>query len=243
MKRVIKIYVEGQGEVQFFRHFLYSQLGIKLNFETKGRQRAVGVFANQEITVQDYDGGKTNGGIDKAKIEQLLKEIQFDGQRGIESVIIIDADTAEHTKAKGSSLKGGFDNRKDFLNRHSEKAPFRFFIVPNGVDDGNLEKVKANCISAHGVPFFECIGRYIADIQSIPKDRMPPKLDNLSPSDWKKNHLAWYEFNMINDKRLKEDGNHYLEDRIWNLNSEFLTPIKRFFEDLFGLKPLDSAKP
>jgi hypothetical protein len=108
------------------------------------------------------------------------------------------------------------------------------------VDDGNLEDVKANCVSDHGIPFFDCIKRYIAEIRSIPVDRMPPKLNNLSDSDWKKNHIDWYEYNMIFEKKRKEDGSHFLDDRIWNLRSEFIGPIKSFFEDLFGLKSLES---
>jgi hypothetical protein len=38
-------------------------------------------------------------------------------------VIIIDADTSLHTQSKGSSLKGGFSNRKAFLDVTIRQTP------------------------------------------------------------------------------------------------------------------------
>ncbi len=225
--RVVYIYVEGKGDLLFISHFLNISFGFELKFDSFVWNAKYKEENTIEIVLQTITPKTGFGGIDSKNIKNLINHIRtVNNQMGIESILIIDADTTNH-----NNPKGGFQSRKEYLENLKKDVEFKFFIVPNHQENGNLESILDAIICKRGKDFYAFLTTYINGLLSLEGDKRPqyivenPKLD--------KEKINWYVYMM--EGRGSKSNQNAINPDLWDLETETLKPLKDFFNGIFTL--------
>ena len=130
------------------------------------------------------------------------------------------------------------DARRDELLawKKKEELDFELFLVPNDNDAGALEELLENIINPNNCPIMECWENYEKELVKldIPK-RTPPPLT--TPA--KKTKIYGYLEALLGTSKeqkalIKERNREYYNDLHWNLNAEYLEPLKEFLRKHLG---------
>lgn len=121
--------------------------------------------------------------------------------------------------------------RKDILDwKQEHDVEFELFLLPNNQDAGALEDLLEHIINPNNQPIFDCWQHYEDELvqQEIP-GRTPPPLT--TPA--KKTKIYGYLESLLGttkrEKELIKDPNRNYENPLhWNLDAEYLEPLKRF---------------
>lgn len=124
--------------------------------------------------------------------------------------------------------------RKDILNWKQEHGvEFELFLLPNNQDAGALEDLLEHIINPNNQPIFDCWQHYEDELvrQEIP-GRTPPPLT--TPA--KKTKIYGYLEALLGETKsqkelIKETNRNYENSLHWNLEAEYLEPLKAFFEN------------
>lgn len=119
--------------------------------------------------------------------------------------------------------------RKDILNwKQEHSVEFELFLLPNNQDAGALEDLLEHIINPNNQSIFDCWQHYEDELvqQEIP-GRTPPPLT--TPA--KKTKIYGYLEALLGEKKsqkelIKEANRNYENTQHWNLNSEYLEPLK-----------------
>jgi hypothetical protein len=208
------LYVEGRGEVHFISQFIeYHFNDFEFSFG-KERKNSRANCNELKLKIQSLEG------ISAKRMQSLVKEIRSNEALGIECALIIDADTEEHKKPAG-----GCENRLNYCQKLKEdhRLNFKYFIIPNGKDDGNLETLLEGAISDRGKPFFNCLNSFRSCANKV---EIRSKEINV------KEIFEWYEFMVHgNGKETKQTSRVYHPSELWDLNRSDLYPLKNFLEN------------
>lgn len=123
--------------------------------------------------------------------------------------------------------------RKDILNWKQEYAvEFELFLLPNNQDAGTLEDLLEHIINPNNQPIFDCWQHYEDELvqQEIP-GRTPPPLT--TPA--KKTKIYGYLEALLGETKsqkelIKETNRNYENSLHWNLDAEYLEPLKAFIK-------------
>lgn len=161
-----------------------------------------------ELKDEDFDplgswsGYKTGGGI-KASIKQNAEDTKI-------TILILDADN-------------DFESRQnEVLNDFRQNnIPIELFLFPNNNSTGSLESILCEvAIENQIIKCFEAYETCISGHQSpVIKSKIFAYLDALLPAVNKKNDK--------NDL-IQDNNRNYRNSEHWNLNHEFLNPLKEF---------------
>ena len=128
--------------------------------------------------------------------------------------------------------------RKDIMDWKQEHAvEFELFLLPNNHDAGTLEDLLENIINPINRPIFDCWEHYEQELVQIDiPDRTPPPLT--TPA--KKTTIYGYLEALLGDTKsqkelIKEANRNYENPQHWNLDAEYLDPLKKFIAN--NLKP------
>lgn len=131
------------------------------------------------------------------------------------------------------------DTDKDFQIRKDEiakwqqanKVQFELFLLPNNHDAGTLEDLLENIINPNNRPIFGCWEHYEQElVQTDIPGRTPPPLT--TPA--KKTKIYGYLEALLGESKsqkelIKEANRNYENTQHWNLDAEYLEPLKIFF--------------
>ena len=224
--RVVNIYVEGNGGIACTGQCIYKHFNIKFDYEFDRMQASSEESAELNVNLRVLDASGTSGGIDSKKISSLINEISsVNIPRGIESILLIDADTPEH-----SHPPGGYQQRTEYLNKLRETTEFDFFLIPNNSDDGNLEYLLSQIISEDGLPFYSCLSSYIECLKALDDDTAPQGVQEIADLD--KERFGWYVYMMQGKGKAVESPRDYLQTDYWNLSAPALEPLRSFLEEV-----------
>lgn len=158
----------------------------------------------------------------------FIEKMRSNTDAGGKNVVVFDADSPKNN--------GGFQKRREELlaRRDCLGLDFDLFLWPDNQDDGDVE-VLMERIARHDLykEIFECFGKYERCISSRKNDKGEPyyTVPNL------KNKLHTYFTSLPISKSQKDKFGHgawrWEDERIWNLNSDALTPIKSFLSQYF----------
>ena len=139
------------------------------------------------------------------------------------NIVILDADNDIETR------------RSDVLAWKTENdLEFELFLLPNNKDAGALEDMLENIINPNNRPIMECWENYEKELVKLDiPGRTPPPLT--TPA--KKTKIYGYLEALLLDERsqkelIKEKNRDYEETRHWNLDAEYLEPLKEFLKHL-----------
>ncbi|GAK35623.1 DUF3226 domain-containing protein [Bacteroides graminisolvens] len=154
-------------------------------------------------------GGYTN-------LDQFAVQMQRNTDNGIKNLVIFDADFPK---------EGGFEKRKaELLSVKAEKGvDFELFLFPNNKDDGTFEHLLEHLATEEHKGLLECFEGY----ESCIRGRNNPKY--ISPDQ--KAKMYAYVSTQTDPKYIKmfKKGDwRFNQTDLWNLDVDYLTPLKDF---------------
>lgn len=166
---------------------------------------------DQELRPRDFILANGN------QLKKPENEIRKNSIQGGRNLLVFDANgdfarTNERVRQEISDLSLEVDN---------------VFLLPNNLGEGNLEDLIIQVSNAENKVVFNCIEGYANCLKES-------GLEGLEPVD-EKTKVYIYQ----NAFRLGRDGDHgkskkYLETSMWNLDSEYLTPLHEFLTPYFA---------
>lgn len=122
--------------------------------------------------------------------------------------------------------------RKDILDwKQEHDVEFELFLLPNNHDAGTLEDLLENIINPNNRPIFDCWEHYEQELVQIDiPGRTPPPLT--TPA--KKTKIYGYLEALLEPKQkdfIKERNRNYENTQHWNLDAEYLEPLKAFLQN------------
>jgi hypothetical protein len=218
--RTIYIYVEGKNDLIFVCQFLKAILSYDFKLDLKFWKANFTDSKALALQVQTITPKEGEGGIDARKISALIKEIKtVNSPKGIESVLLIDADTENHNHPKG-----GFQSRNEYLANLKKEAEFKYFIVPTHEENGNLESILEHIICDNGKDFYACLNEYISSLLKLTGDSRPQYI--IENPNLTKEKIGWYIYMM--EGRSKKHLSGLQNSGLWNFTTEKLEPLKKF---------------
>lgn len=159
-------------------------------------------------------------GWDNLKTEATAIRMHSMSANGGVNLVIVDTDK-------------DFQIRKDEIAKwqQANKVQFELFLLPNNHDAGTLEDLLENIINPNNRPIFNCWEQYEQElVQTDVPGRTPPPLT--TPA--KKTKIYGYLEALLGETKsqkdlIKEANRNYENPQHWNLDAEYLEPLKRFF--------------
>ena len=161
-------------------------------------------------------------GWDNLKTEATALRMHSMSANGGVNLVIVDADK-------------DFMARKDEIEkwRQASIVQFELFLLPNNHDVGSLEDLLENIINPNNRPIFDCWEHYEQELVQIDiPGRTPPPLT--TPA--KKTKIYGYLEALLGETKsqkelIKEANRNYENPQHWNLDAEYLDPLKAFLEN------------
>ena len=204
MKR-FQIIVEGDADKKFFEDYYHHVFGEKA---PKG-----------SITHPGKDGD--TGGYQKLKSEDAIGVMRQNTDMGGINLVIFDADEdTESRRAESLAIKDEFG------------VEFELFLLPNNKDVGALEDLLENIINPNNQPVMVCWQTYEEKLREV---RIPSKTPPTLTIPAKKTKIYAYLETLLgksrSQKKLIKDANrNYKNTQHWNLDAEYLEPLKEFLQ-------------
>ena len=202
MKRFL-IIVEGEADKKFFWDYFHH------------------LFGEQAPKDSIIHSGKDSdtGGYTKLKSEEILQAMRKNTNQGGVNLVIFDAD--ENPEAR----------RKELLAIKDEfGVEFELFLLPNNKDAGELEDMLEQIINPNNQPVMDCWRTYEGELEKV---RIPTKTPPTLTIPAKKTKIYAYLETLLgktrSQKKLIKDANRNYENaQHWNLDVEYLEPLKEF---------------
>ena len=163
--------------------------------------------------------GDKTGGYQKLFSENGINTLKEGSDNGVINLVIFDADKDIEAR------------RKDILDwKQKHGVEFELFLLPNDKDAGTLEDLLENIINPNNRPIFDCWEHYEQELVQLDiPGRTPPPLT--TPA--KKTKIYGYLEALLGEKKsqkelIKEANRHYENPQHWNLDAEYLEPLKAF---------------
>lgn len=204
MKR-FQIIVEGDADKKFFEDYYHHIFGEKA--------------PKSSITHPGKDGD--TGGYQKLKSEDAIGVMRQNTDMGGINLVIFDAD--EDTEARRSEL---------LVIKEEFGVEFELFLLPNDKDAGALEDLLENIFNPNNQPVMECWQTYEEKLREV---RIPSKTPPTLTIPAKKTKIYAYLETLLgksrSQKKLIKDANrNYKNTQHWNLDAEYLEPLKEFLQ-------------
>ena len=204
MKR-FQIIVEGDADKKFFEDYYHHIFGEKA--------------PKSSITHPGKDGD--TGGYQKLKSEDAIGVMRQNTDMGGINLVIFDAD--EDTEARRSEL---------LVIKEEFGVEFELFLLPNDKDAGALEDLLENIINPNNQPVMDCWQTYEEKLREA---RIPSKTPPTLTIPAKKTKIYAYLETLLgksrSQKKLIKDANrNYKNTQHWNLDAEYLEPLKEFLQ-------------
>jgi hypothetical protein len=204
MERPINIFVEGIADEKFIQDYVSYILNIELS--------------KNDIIKSE---GWTNIISTEEKGELILNKMISNTDNGGLNLIIFDSDSDCENRRK-EILKWGLDN----------SVEFQLFLFPNNSLPGTLEDLLENIINQNNKPIFDCWGGFEDCIQS--KTIVGRSQPLTIPA--KKTKIYGYLETLLGKsnsekEKIKERERNYKEKSHWNLDSEFINPLREFLTE------------
>lgn len=135
-----------------------------------------------------------------------------------------------------NTVEGGinliiFDSDDNFESKKADLLSFRskyflrfeFFLLPNNSDSGNLETLLENIINPENQVLIRCFNKYHDCIDKEGRFQVPTSKSKI---------YAYLEALLpkSKSKELQYEFRDYKNQDYWNLNSDYLQPLKSFIE-------------
>ena len=201
-----KIYVEGIADQKFIIDYINYHYDISM---VKGKIGKTG--RPQDGNLIEIEG--------KDNLHAIAPLLDIDSGKNITNIIIFDAD---------SDILKRKQELQNFKNNY--KVDFDFFLFPNNKDKGELEDLLVKIINQENNNIFECWDKYETCIRNISTDMTLPN---------KKAKIYAYLEPFHGEtkpqkEKINEANRDYKNKELWDLDVDYLTPLKIFLDKYFA---------
>ena len=110
---------------------------------------------------------------------------------------------------------------------------FELFLLPNNKDVGALEDLLENIINPNNQSVMDCWQTYEGELEKV---RIPTKTPPTLTIPAKKTKIYAYLETLLGTsksqkKQIKDTNRNYENTQHWNLDAEYLEPLKEFLEN------------
>lgn len=197
----IFIFVEGIADVTFIKQYVKFVFNIELG-------------VNQIINVEGWNNliSQTKQG------EGYQNQMNLNNFNGGKNLVIFDAD--EDLVVRQTDILAW---------KAKYKLDFELFLFPNNSDTGALEDLLERIINPVNQPIFDCWRGYEACISSKSIEGRATRLT--IPA--KKTKIYGYLETLLGSshsekEKIKEKNRNYLDSNHWDLDNNYLTPLREF---------------
>lgn len=176
-------------------------------------------FPEKEVGT-DFEILGTGGKDAIEKVSFLFKDNTLNGGCNL---VIFDADT--------DKTGGGFEKRRNELLTLRKKLSidFELFLWPDNKSDGIFEDLLLNIINPEHRCLLECFEGFEQCIRSKDIENKQYNIPNLKSKIY--TYISTFK-KTEKERKLFKDGHWLFEDKkYWNLDSDFLLPLKDFLHD------------
>ena len=159
------------------------------------------------------------GGYMKLRKEDAINALRQNTDAGGRNLVIFDADD-------------DCESRREELLAIQEEfgVEFELFLLPNSKDAGELEDMLEHIINLNNQPVMDCWATYEGELEKV---RIPTKTPPTLTIPAKKTKIYAYLETLLgksrSQKKLIKDANrNYENTEHWNLDAEYLEPLKKF---------------
>ena len=162
------------------------------------------------------------GGYMKLRKEDSINALRQNTDAGGKNLVIFDADDDCETR------------RQELLAIQEEfGVEFELFLLPNNKDAGELEDMLEQIINPNNQPVMDCWTTYEGELEKV---RIPTKTPPTLTIPAKKTKIYAYLETLLgktrSQKKLIKDANrNYENTEHWNLDAEYLEPLKKFLSE------------
>ncbi|WP_297203846.1 DUF3226 domain-containing protein [uncultured Brachyspira sp.] len=160
---------------------------------------------NENIKIEINNGNSFN----EKKIINIKKYIDDNHKL----ILIFDAD---------NDIQNSIANIKYNLTNYNLNDE-DIFLFPNNKDNGNLENILINIAVRKEI--MDCFDNYIKCIESLENTN--------SPINKSKVYAYLESIKGYDKKKIKEENRDYNNNKIWNIDSDYLIPLKNFLDKYF----------
>jgi len=230
MLNFVYIFVEGDADVKFIADYIgHIVSNVKVVFaksKTDKGKAEISVNDVHKITIHGLGGWKD--------IKNVRTEIERNTENSGTNLIIFDADSIEND--------GGFSKRIQEIEDRMKGLSYEVFLFPNNQDDGAFEDLLEKIINEINTPIFHCWNEFENCLQEYASNKIGKKMT--TPA--KKSKIYVYLESLVgktnNEKaKIKDPNRDYKNTAHWNLNADYLSPLKVFLEK--NLLGIDVSKP
>lgn len=161
-------------------------------------------------------------GWDNLRTEASVARMRSMSANGGVNLVIVDADK-------------DFQARKNEIEnwQRSNGVEFVLFLMPNNEDTGALEDLLENIINPNNSLIFDCWEHYEQELVQLDiPGRTPPPLTTPAKKTKIYGYLEALLFETKSQKELiKEVNRNYENAQHWNLDAEYLEPLKGFLKE------------
>lgn len=204
----VKLFVEGIADIKFLKDYIAHLYKINLS---------------KDDIIETK--GWTNIQSQKTEGEQIRNQMQKNTDNDGINLLIFDADS-------------DFNERLNDLKqwRKKQNLEFEIFLFPNNKDAGDLETLLENIINDKNSGIFECWGSYEECLSSKEIDGRTEPLT--IPA--KKTKIYGYLEALLGEsksqkKKIKEEFREYTKVEHWNLDADYLRPLKDFISTYYSI--------
>ena len=138
------------------------------------------------------------------------------------NIVIIDAD--DNIDARRSDVLAW---------KQQHELEFELFLLPNDKDAGALEDLLENIINPNNQPVMDCWQTYEGELEKV---RIPTKTPPTLTIPAKKTKIYAYLETLLGKSKaqkelVKDAKRNYENTQHWNLDAEYLKPLKEFLEN------------
>ena len=202
MKKFL-IIVEGDADKKFFRDYYHHLFGEEA----------------PENSIIHPGKNSDTGGLGKLKSEETLQALRQNTDQGGVNLVIFDAD--ENPAERRATL---------LAIKEAYGVEFELFLLPNDKDAGALEDLLENIINPDNQPVMDCWQTYEGELAKV---RIPTKTPPTLTIPAKKTKIYAYLETLLGKSRsqkklIKDPNRDYENTQHWNLDAEYLEPLKEF---------------
>lgn len=226
------IWTEGIADQKFLADAIGHWFGLKFertNVKKNGKDAQIfkGSNGNLTIDIQSLVGKDTILN-EKQAVETLKDQFSFNRNQGKLNIVFLDADDNIEERFKE------VDQSKSFMDEN-----FPAFLLPNNESIGDLETLLENIANPINEAIFECWNNYENCLEGKENPANPGKTFTLPARKTK--IYAYLEALLGSSKKqkelIKEPNRDYTNPKHWDLNHEYLEPLKTFLNQHLKVQP------
>lgn len=171
------------------------------------------------LSDNDFDITDVGG---KDKLRLFKNQMRDNAMHGDKNIVIFDCDDV--------STGGGMENRRAGFEKMKKElgVEFEYFLFPNNKDEGSFENMLLHIINSEHSGIMDCFSKYEACVggQNESKGGNVYETPNVKAKIY--TYITSFKRSRSASEKIKKGDWDFSNKEYWDLDNEFLSPLKSF---------------